>query len=116
MEDAESLGSGHATEQARSLLDIVDACDGMVSATFQERSQRHDIQVFYNEPDEYLTWSSRLPEPHHELIRPLVSEPFENANNLTIFDYTVPKADGMPQHFMLIFGLIWGIALFIKDR
>ena len=46
---AKSPRSGHAIEQAKSREDIINECDGMVSATIEEWCSRHDRQTFYNE-------------------------------------------------------------------
>ena len=49
-EQAKSPRSGHATEPAMSLDDIIDECAGVVFAKIEEWCLRNDQQTFYDEP------------------------------------------------------------------
>ena len=49
-EQAKSPRSGHATEQAMSLDDIIDECADVVFATIEEWCLRHDQQTFCDKP------------------------------------------------------------------
>ena len=49
-EQAKSPRSGHATEQAMSLDDIIGECADVVFAKIEEWCLRNDQQTFYDEP------------------------------------------------------------------
>lgn len=53
-------------------------------------------QAFHNEPDEFTLFKSDLPNPKHWLLIPLF-KPFK----------TGKAEDFMPEHLLLIFGIMW---------
>ena len=59
-------------------------------------------QAFHNEPDEFMTWTTNLPVPHHYLIGPLLN-PIRTGNFEDIY----------PSHVLLVIGIIWFIIVLL---